>query len=33
MGERGHEAAQRGLGWPAEASKFVTQLERWSRKP
>jgi glycosyltransferase involved in cell wall biosynthesis len=32
MGERGHEAASRDLGWPAEARKFVTQLEQWSRK-
>ena len=31
MGERGHEAAKRDLGWPAEASKFVTQLEQWAR--
>jgi glycosyltransferase involved in cell wall biosynthesis len=33
MGERGHEAAQRDLGWPAEAAKFVTQLEQWARTP
>ena len=33
MGERGHEAAKRDLGWPAEATKFVTQLEQWSRNP
>lgn len=31
MGERGHEAAKRDLGWPAEAKKFVTQLEQWSQ--
>ena len=31
MGERGHESAKRDLGWPAEAKKFVTQLEQWSR--
>jgi glycosyltransferase involved in cell wall biosynthesis len=31
MGERGHEAAKRGLGWPAEAAKFVTQLEQWAQ--
>jgi glycosyltransferase involved in cell wall biosynthesis len=31
MGERGHEAAKRDLGWPAEAKRFVTQLEQWSR--
>jgi glycosyltransferase involved in cell wall biosynthesis len=33
MGERGHEAAQRDLGWPAEAKKFVAQLEQWARNP
>jgi glycosyltransferase involved in cell wall biosynthesis len=33
MGERGHEAAQRDLGWPAEATRFVAQLEQWSRRP
>jgi glycosyltransferase involved in cell wall biosynthesis len=31
MGERGHEAAGRDLGWPAAAKQFVAQLERWSR--
>jgi len=33
MGERGHEAAKRDLGWPTEAKKFVTQLEQWARNP
>ena len=33
MGDRGHEAAKRDLGWPAEATKFVTQLQQWSRNP
>jgi glycosyltransferase involved in cell wall biosynthesis len=33
MGARGHEAAQRDQGWPAEAAKFVAQLEQWARKP
>jgi glycosyltransferase involved in cell wall biosynthesis len=33
MGERGHEAAKRDLGWPSEARKFVAQLEQWSRTP
>jgi glycosyltransferase involved in cell wall biosynthesis len=32
MGELGHEAAQRDLGWPAEAAKFVAQLEQWARR-
>jgi len=31
MGERGHEAARRDLGWPAAATQFVAQLEQWSR--
>ncbi|HEX4830768.1 MAG TPA: glycosyltransferase family 4 protein [Trebonia sp.] len=30
MGARGHEAALRGLGWPAAAAEFVAQLERWA---
>jgi glycosyltransferase involved in cell wall biosynthesis len=33
MGARGHEAAQRSLGWPAAARAFVAQLETWARKP
>lgn len=32
MGELGHQAAQRDLGWPAEAAKFVAQLEQWARR-
>ena len=30
MGTRGHEAALRSHAWPARASAFVTQLERWA---
>jgi glycosyltransferase involved in cell wall biosynthesis len=33
MGLRGHDAAKRSLGWPADASAFVAQLEAWARKP
>jgi glycosyltransferase involved in cell wall biosynthesis len=33
MGERGHEAALRDLGWPKAAKDFVAQLEQWSRQP
>jgi glycosyltransferase involved in cell wall biosynthesis len=33
MGARGHEAARKSLGWPADARAFVTQLEAWARKP
>jgi glycosyltransferase involved in cell wall biosynthesis len=33
MGARGHEAAKRSLGWPADARAFVAQLEAWARKP
>jgi glycosyltransferase involved in cell wall biosynthesis len=33
MGARGHEAAKRSLGWPADARAFVAQLETWARKP
>jgi glycosyltransferase involved in cell wall biosynthesis len=33
MGLRGHDAAKRSLGWPADASAFVAQLESWARKP
>jgi glycosyltransferase involved in cell wall biosynthesis len=33
MGLRGHDAAKRSLGWPADASAFVAQLEAWSRTP
>jgi glycosyltransferase involved in cell wall biosynthesis len=31
MGSRGHEAALRSLGWPADARAFVAQLEAWAR--
>jgi glycosyltransferase involved in cell wall biosynthesis len=31
MGHRGHEAAYSSLGWPADARKFVAQLETWAR--
>jgi glycosyltransferase involved in cell wall biosynthesis len=31
MGSRGHEAARRTLGWPADARAFVAQLEAWAR--
>jgi glycosyltransferase involved in cell wall biosynthesis len=31
MGRRGHEAALRSLGWPADARAFVAQLEDWAR--
>jgi glycosyltransferase involved in cell wall biosynthesis len=31
MGRRGHEAAQRSLGWPSDAREFVTQLESWAK--
>jgi glycosyltransferase involved in cell wall biosynthesis len=30
MGLRGHDAAQRTLGWPAAAREFVAQLEAWA---
>jgi glycosyltransferase involved in cell wall biosynthesis len=33
MGLCGHDAAKRSLGWPADASTFVAQLEAWARKP
>jgi glycosyltransferase involved in cell wall biosynthesis len=33
MGSRGHEAALRSLGWPADATAFVAQLEAWARTP
>ena len=33
MGLRGHDAAKRSHGWPADASAFVTQLESWARAP
>jgi glycosyltransferase involved in cell wall biosynthesis len=33
MGLRGHDAAKRALGWPADASAFVAQLEAWARTP
>jgi glycosyltransferase involved in cell wall biosynthesis len=33
MGLRGHDAAKRALGWPADATAFVAQLESWARKP
>ena len=33
MGSRGHEAARRALGWPADARAFVAQLEAWARTP
>jgi hypothetical protein len=32
MGRRGHEAARRSLGWPADAREFVTQLESWAKE-
>jgi glycosyltransferase involved in cell wall biosynthesis len=32
MGERGHQAAERDLAWPAEARKFVAQLEQWAAR-
>jgi glycosyltransferase involved in cell wall biosynthesis len=31
MGLRGHDAALRTQGWPADARAFVTQLESWAR--
>jgi glycosyltransferase involved in cell wall biosynthesis len=31
MGSRGHEAALKSLGWPADARAFVDQLEAWAR--
>jgi glycosyltransferase involved in cell wall biosynthesis len=31
MGLRGHDAAQRSHGWPADARAFVAQLEAWAR--
>ena len=31
MGRRGHEAAQRSLGWPSDAREFVAQLESWAK--
>jgi glycosyltransferase involved in cell wall biosynthesis len=33
MGLRGHDAARRSLGWPADAKAFVAQLEAWARVP
>jgi glycosyltransferase involved in cell wall biosynthesis len=30
MGERGHAAALKSLGWPADAKEFVAQLEAWA---
>jgi glycosyltransferase involved in cell wall biosynthesis len=30
MGRRGHQAARRYLGWPADARGFVAQLETWA---
>ncbi len=33
MGSRGHEAARRSLGWPADARAFVAQLEAWAETP
>jgi glycosyltransferase involved in cell wall biosynthesis len=33
MGRRGHEAAHRSLGWPADARAFVAQLEAWAKAP
>jgi glycosyltransferase involved in cell wall biosynthesis len=33
MGLRGHDAALRSLGWPADARAFVAQLESWARVP
>jgi glycosyltransferase involved in cell wall biosynthesis len=32
MGHRGHEAALRSLGWPADAREFVGQLESWAKE-
>ena len=32
MGRRGHEAAYRSLGWPADAREFVAQLESWAKE-
>jgi glycosyltransferase involved in cell wall biosynthesis len=32
MGLRGHDSAQRSLGWPADARAFVAQLEAWARR-
>jgi glycosyltransferase involved in cell wall biosynthesis len=32
MGRRGHEAAYRSLGWPADARAFVAQLEAWAKE-
>ena len=32
MGRCGHEAANRSLGWPSDARKFVAQLELWAKK-
>jgi glycosyltransferase involved in cell wall biosynthesis len=31
MGSRGHDAARKSLGWPADARAFVAQLEAWAR--
>jgi glycosyltransferase involved in cell wall biosynthesis len=31
MGSRGHEAALKSPGWPADARAFVAQLEAWAR--
>ena len=31
MGRRGHKAAHRSLGWPADAREFVAQLESWAK--
>lgn len=33
MGSRGHEAALKSLGWPADATAFVAQLEAWAKRP
>jgi glycosyltransferase involved in cell wall biosynthesis len=33
MGARGHEAARRSHGWPADARAFVAQLEAWAKAP
>ena len=33
MGGRGHEAALKSLGWPADARTFVAQLEAWVKTP
>jgi len=30
MGGRGHDAARKTLGWPADARAFVDQLEQWA---